>query len=112
MAKKRVRSQIANLIFDHKKSGIDPIYLAIDSVRHIAEKLLTKATTLLYTVSRSEVCSQSYEAPNSRESQLAQFQDFQSGVPGQKAIWMRAPWRGAEYTIREKVVASLKFGPW
>jgi hypothetical protein len=47
MAKKRVRSQIANLIFDHKKSGIDPIYLAIDSVRHIAEKLLTKATTLL-----------------------------------------------------------------
>ncbi len=28
------------------------------------------------------------------------------------AIWMWSPWRGAEYTIRGKVVASLKFGPW
>jgi hypothetical protein len=25
---------------------------------------------------------------------------------------MWAPWRGAEYTIRGKVVASPKFGPW
>jgi hypothetical protein len=29
-----------------------------------------------------------------------------------KAIWMLAPWRGTEYTIRGKVVASPKFGPW
>jgi hypothetical protein len=29
-----------------------------------------------------------------------------------KVIWMRAPWRGAEYTLRGKVVASPKFGPW
>jgi hypothetical protein len=28
MAKRRVGSQIANLTFDKKKSGIDPIYLA------------------------------------------------------------------------------------
>jgi len=34
------------------------------------------------------------------------------GVSGQKAIWMWAPWRGAEYTIRGKVVASPKSGPW
>jgi len=29
-----------------------------------------------------------------------------------KAIWMWAPWRSAEYTIRGKVVASPKSGPW
>jgi len=29
-----------------------------------------------------------------------------------KAIWMQAPWRGVEYTIREKVVASPKSRPW
>jgi len=35
-----------------------------------------------------------------------------SGVPGQKAIWMWPPWRVTEYTIRGKVVASPKSGPW
>jgi hypothetical protein len=34
------------------------------------------------------------------------------GVLGQKAIWMRASRRGAEYTIRGKVLASPKSGPW
>jgi hypothetical protein len=34
-----------------------------------------------------------------------QFQDSLLGVPKQKAIWMWPPWRGAEYTIRGKVVA-------
>jgi hypothetical protein len=29
-----------------------------------------------------------------------------------KAIWMQAPWLAIEYTIRGKVVASPKSGPW
>jgi len=29
-----------------------------------------------------------------------------------KVIWMWAPWRGVEYTIKGKVVASPKSGPW
>jgi hypothetical protein len=29
-----------------------------------------------------------------------------------KVIWMWAPWPATEYTIRGKVVASPKFGPW
>jgi len=33
------------------------------------------------------------------------------GLPVQNAIWMWASWRGKEYTIRGKVVASPKFGP-
>jgi hypothetical protein len=47
MAKRRVESQIVNLTPDQKKSGIDPIYLAVDNVQHIVEKLLMRATTLL-----------------------------------------------------------------
>jgi hypothetical protein len=31
---------------------------------------------------------------------------------GQNAIWMWASWRGTKYTIKGKVVASPKFGPW
>jgi hypothetical protein len=34
------------------------------------------------------------------------------GVSRQNVIWMWALWRGAEYTIRGKVVASPKSGPW
>jgi hypothetical protein len=72
-------SQIANLTPDQKKSGIDPIYLAAGDVPHIVGKLSMRATTLLQTASRSEVCLQSYAASKSRESWLAQFR-----VLGQK----------------------------
>jgi len=65
-------------------SGINPIYLAADNVRHTVEKLLTRATTLLQTASRFEVSSQSYGAPKSRESWLARFRDSHSAVPGEK----------------------------
>jgi hypothetical protein len=49
-----------------------------------ALKLSTRATTLLQTSPRSEVCSQSYGAPKSRESPLARFRDSHLGVPGKK----------------------------
>jgi hypothetical protein len=117
MAKRRVGSQTITLIPDQKKLGINPIHLSVDGVWHTLErpdllicrrhatyfgKLSTRAITLLQTASRSEVFSQSYGAPKSRESQLGRFRDSHSGVLGQKAIWMWAPWRGAEYTIRGK----------
>jgi len=67
--------------------------------------------TLLQTSFQSELCTQSYGAPKSRESQLWQFWDSHLGVSRQKVIWMWASWRDTEYTIRGKVVASPKFGP-
>jgi len=85
MAKRRAENQIANLTPDQKKSRIDPIYLSTDDMRHTIKKLLTRATTLLQTVPQSEVCSQSYGAPKSRESQLAGFRDSHSGVTGKKS---------------------------
>ncbi len=85
MTKRRAGSQIVSLTPDQKKSGIDPIYLAADDVRHTIGKLSTRATTLLQTALRSEVCSQSYRAPKSRESQLARFRDSHAGIPGEKS---------------------------
>jgi hypothetical protein len=85
MAKRRVRSQITNLTPDQKKSRIDPIYLSTDNVRHTVGKLSTKATTLLETTPQSEVCSQSYGAPKSHESQLAGFRNSHSGILGEKS---------------------------
>jgi len=83
MAKRRAGNQIASLTLDQKKLGIDPIYLSANNVRHTVGKLLTKATTQL--APRSKVCSQSYGAPKSWESQLAQFQDSHLGIPGEKS---------------------------
>jgi hypothetical protein len=43
------------------------------------------------------------------------WQDFRTPTREsreRKAIWMQVPWRGTEYTIRGKVVASPKSGPW
>jgi len=84
MAKRRAGNQIVNLTFDQKKSGIDSIYLVTKGVRHTIGKLSTRATTLIETILRSEVCSQSYGAPKSRESQLAWFQDSHLGVSREK----------------------------
>jgi len=68
------------------------------------------ATNLLQTSSQSEVYTWNYGPPKSWESQLWQFRDSHLGVLRQNAIWMRASWRGAQYIIRGKVVASLSPG--
>jgi hypothetical protein len=91
MAKRRPGSQTANLTPDQKKSGIDPIYLAVDNVRHTVGKFSTRATTFFQTAPRSEVCLQSYGAPKSRESRLARFRDSRAGVPGEKSHLHVAP---------------------
>jgi hypothetical protein len=40
------------------------------------------------------------------------IQDSHLGIPRQNATWMLIPWLVTEYTIRGKVVASPKLGPW
>jgi len=60
--------------------------------------------------SRSEVCSQNYGVQGRGSPGWCDF-----GIPTReswekKAIWMWAMWRGLEYTIREKVVASPSSG--
>jgi len=48
MAKKKVGSQIDSLILDHYQLRIALIYLHAGGVPHIARKLSTKVTTLLW----------------------------------------------------------------
>jgi hypothetical protein len=69
-------------------------FLRAGGVWHTFEKLSTKATTLLQTSFQSEVCTQSYGPPKSRESQLWEFQDPHLRVPGQNNIWVLVPWPG------------------
>jgi hypothetical protein len=88
MAKRRAGSQTANLTPDHKKSRIDPIYLAAGGMPHIVGKLSTRAITLLQTAPQSKVCSQGYGAPKLWEFELAGFRDSHLGVSGKIAIWM------------------------
>jgi len=54
----------------------------------------------------------SYGPPKLWESQFWVFQDSNLGVPRQNDIWVLVPWLGTKYTIKGKVMASPKFGPW
>jgi hypothetical protein len=55
MAKGKAEIQITSLIPDHKNLGIDPTLVCAGKMRHIIEKVSTRATTLLQTSSRLEV---------------------------------------------------------
>jgi len=50
---------------------------------------------------------QSCRSPN-----CGNFENSHLEVPRQNAIWMWALWRGTKYTIKGKVMASPKSGPW
>jgi hypothetical protein len=78
-------------------------------VPHTVEKLLTWVTALFQTSPQSKLCTQSYGPPKLRESQFWEFLDSHLGVPRQNDIWVLVQWPS---TLRGKVVASPKFGPW
>jgi hypothetical protein len=84
------------------------ISLLESDMQHTSGKLSTRATTLLWTSFQLEVCTQSYGAPKSQESQFWEFSNSHLGVPRQNDIWMLVPWPGINYTIRRKGVASPK----
>jgi hypothetical protein len=75
-------------------------------------KALNKSYNFASDLISMEVCKESYGPSKSRQSQVWEFRDSHLGVPRQNAIWMWPSWRGIEYIIRGKVVASPKFEPW
>jgi hypothetical protein len=85
--------------------------LRASDVQHTIEKLSTRAKNLLETSLQYEIYTQSYAPPKLRKSQFWEFRDSHLGISRQNAIWMLAPWPGTKDFIREKVVASPKFGP-
>ncbi len=50
---------------------------------------------------------QSFGSPNFGNFETPKWESWDKNV-----VWMWASWRGTEYTMREKVVASPKSGPW
>jgi hypothetical protein len=93
----------SNWQFDSRpqKFGNQPnVPFRVGGMQHSVGKLLTRATTSLQTSSRSKVYTQEVIVLQSCESSnLGDFRTPILGVLGQKAIWMRAPQRGAKYTI-------------
>jgi hypothetical protein len=101
-------------LWPKERSGVK-LAIGVGGVQHIVGKILTRSTTLLQTSSQSKFYMRSYGPPKLRElleSQLWQFRDSHLGVSKQNAIWMWASWRGTKDTIRGKVLASSKSGPW
>jgi hypothetical protein len=56
--------------------------------------------------------TQSYGPPKLWKTQFREFRNSNLGIPRQNDIWVLVPWLGTENTIRGKVVASPKSGPW
>jgi hypothetical protein len=88
MAKRRVKSQIANLTPDQKKSGINLIYLATESVRHTLESSRRKLQLcfkphLNPKFARKVMGLQSRGNPNWRD-----FGTFEWESRKKKTIWM------------------------
>jgi hypothetical protein len=65
---KKGRESSDSLTPDHGKSRIDPIPLRSGGVRHVVGKLSTRATTLVQTSSRLEVCTGSYSPTKWQDS--------------------------------------------
>ncbi len=85
MAKRKVGSQNANLTPDHGKSRIDPIPLRAGGMRHVVGKISTRATTLVYTSSRSKVCTKNYIHKVARLPSLAK-KIFSDATPAEWCI--------------------------
>jgi hypothetical protein len=92
--------------------GIALISLREGGVKNTIGKISTKATTLPWTSSQLDVFTQSYGPPELQESQHWEFRDSHLGVLGQNDIWVLVPWPSTKYTIKGKVVVSLKSGLW
>jgi hypothetical protein len=75
MAKRKVESQTGNLTPAHKKLGINPTPVCAGGVQDTIGKLSMRATTLLQTLSQSEVEMRSYSPIKLRESKPWQSWD-------------------------------------
>jgi hypothetical protein len=85
MGKRRARSQTGSLTPDLKKSGIDLFPTSAARVRHGVGKLLTRVTSLVQSLSRSEFGARSYERPKSRESKTGIVSRLLLGSPRKKS---------------------------
>jgi hypothetical protein len=110
------RAGTASLTPDHKKSEIDLFPTSELRVQYVVEKISTRATSLVQTLSRSDFAVGSYELPKSRDSNQDSFgtiSGLQLGSPGKKKPFGCSPRNVAQRILYGgKVVASPEFGLW
>jgi len=112
MVKRKVGSQTGSLTPDHKKSGIDPILVCADGVRHtIGKKALEESYKFASDLIPIRGLSRELWAPKVPGVSTRTVSKLLLWVPGIKAIWMPVRWGNAKNTIWGKVVASPESGP-
>jgi hypothetical protein len=82
------------------------------NVPYMIGKLLERICLKWACITHSDTSNTKLWPPKSWKSQFWEFRDSQMGVLGQNDIWVLILWPSTEYTIRGKVVASPKSGPW
>ncbi len=81
------KGQKSNCQFDSRPVKVNNRpNLRADDMCHTIGKLLMKATNLLQTSPRWEVCTQNYKPSKLRESHLREFRDSNLGVLAQNDI--------------------------
>ncbi len=111
MAKRTANSQIANLILtiEHQESPWFPC-VQVEATYHWKD--LDEGYKFSLDLISIRGLLESYGPPKLQKSQFRGFRDSNLGILGQNDIWVLVPWLGTENTIRGKVMASPKFGPW
>jgi hypothetical protein len=98
MGKRRAGSQTANLTPDHIKSGIDLFPTSELRVRYVVEKISTRATSLIQTLSRSDFAVGSYELPKSWDSNRDNF-----GTPTWES-WKKEPFGCSPRNVAQRIL--------
>jgi len=112
MAKRRVGSQLGNLILNHKSREL-PQFPCVQVVYDISLERSWRGIQLCFRLHLNQRCTRKVMGSQNRKNfNCGEFRDSHLGVLGQNDIWMLVMWPGIEYTIRGKVVVSPKSGSW
>jgi hypothetical protein len=116
MGKRKAGSQ--NCQFERKwlpttKSQESTRFTWLQATCHISLESSRRGLQLCFRPHRNQRSTKEVLRPQSLDSPgWRDFGTLTQESRERKAIWMQAPWRVTEYTIRGKVVASPKSGPW
>jgi hypothetical protein len=79
---------------------------------YIIGKLLKRRCLKWVHMNHLDTWVTNYGQKKGWQSQLWEFWNSHLGILGKNVICMWVSWKGTKYTIRGKVMASPKFGPW
>jgi hypothetical protein len=94
------------------KSHESPWFTYVQVAYHIPLESSWQGLQLCFRPHSFEGLQEKLSAPKLWESQFWEFRNSNLGVRGQNDIWVLALWPSTKNTIRGKVMAFPKFGPW